>query len=107
MSNTKQIAVVILNQNAEALGASRAVPSEAMREWARGAIEDACGVADAADLKIEVRNLGAADQAPAGYRRIAAGVHEADGYDTATAALMAKAIDDAAAQEVAFWKDSI
>lgn len=106
MSNTNQIAVVILNQNAEALGASRAVPSSSMREWALGAIDDACAVADAADLKIEVRDLGAADQAPAGYRRIADGVHEREGLDTVTAALIAKAIDDAAAQEIAFWTES-
>lgn len=105
MSNMNKIPVVIINQNDEALGAPRAVPGEAMREWARGAIDDACAVADAADLKVEVRHLGAADQSPAGYHRIAAGVHEADGYDTATAALIAKAIDDAAEHEIAFWND--
>lgn len=95
--------VVILNRNAEALGAPRAVPGGAMREWARGAIDDACAVADAADLKIEVRDLGAADQAPAGYRRIADGVHEREGSDTVTAAIIIKAIDDAARAEREFW----
>lgn len=105
MNDMNQIPVVILNRTPEALGQPRRVPAEATEAWSAGAIEDACAVADAADLKVEVRHLGAADQSPSGYHRIAAGVHEADGYDTATAALMAKAIDEAAAQEIAFWTE--
>jgi len=95
--------VIILNRNAEALGAPRAVPSGSMREWARGAILDACAVADAADLAIEVRDLGASDQSPPGYHRISDGVHERNGSDTVAAGLMVKALEDSAMAEREFW----
>jgi hypothetical protein len=101
----QNIPVVIINQNAEALGAPRAVPSGAMHQWARGAILDACAVADAADLAIEVRDLGASDQSPPGYHRISDGVHERNGSDTVTAGLMVKAIEDAARAEREFWAE--
>jgi hypothetical protein len=97
--------VVILNRNAEALGAPRAIPSGAICDWARGAIENACAVADAADLAIKVRDLGAGDQSPAGYHRIASGVHERDGSDTVAAGLMVKAIEDLAKSELEFWAE--
>jgi hypothetical protein len=105
MPNDTNVPTVILNQNAEALGAPRAVPSGAMREWASGAIDDACAVADAADLAIEVRDLGASDQSPAGYHRIGSGVHERNGSDTVAAGLMVKALEDAARAEREFWID--
>jgi hypothetical protein len=97
--------VVILNRNAEALGAPRAVPSNAMREWARGAIDDACAVADAADLAIELRDLGASDQSPPGYHRIGSGVHERNGSDTVAVGLMVKALEDSARAEREFWAE--
>jgi hypothetical protein len=103
MERMRNFPVVILNRNAEALGATRAVPSDAMREWARGAINDACAVADAADLAIELRDLGASDQSPPGYHRIGSGVHERNGSNTVTAGIMVKALDNAAKAEREFW----
>jgi len=99
----KNSPVVILNRNAEALGAPRAVPSGAMHQWARGAIVEACAVADAADIAIELRDLGASDQSPHGYHRIGSGVHERNGSNTVAAGLMVKTLDDAAKAEREFW----
>jgi hypothetical protein len=103
MPNDTNVPTVILNRNAEALGAPRAVPSNPMREWARAVVVAACAVADAADLAIEVRDLGASDQSPPGYHRIGSGVHERNGSDTVTAGLMVKTLDDAAKAEREFW----
>lgn len=101
-----KVPVVILNRNAEALGAPRSVPMEATRAWADGAIDDALKVAAAAELEIELLNLGVADQSPAGYHRVAPGVHECNGCDTATAALIVAALNEAARQEIEFWNSA-